>query len=261
MRLLYALIAFSLAANFQATGAAEGQTESSGTDKPTGRSAAAPALLADCTETVVRSSPLPPRPVLRRTTLAAGPPKPRHHNHRIAKKPRPHVHRKHRVRHHRHRLTHHPVAHRRPAGAQPQQVLHRLSYASPLCAERSPAMNTLLGLPPYEVTQIPVAVEPTPLGNPTVSPPGIVEVGGGFTPPTPTPVVILPYTPIYPAGPGPVLVPIGPLPPLPPQPPLPPPPAVPQLVPEPESWAMMILGISMVGGAIRRRRALLPGHT
>jgi hypothetical protein len=247
MRLLHALIAFSLTANVQAAGAAEGKDKPSRTDQPTTRSGTGGALLADCTETVVRPSPLPPRPVLRRATLAGGPTKARHHHRRIAKKARPHVHRKHRPRHQGHRPVHRR-AHHRPAATRSPPILHRVSYASPLCAERSPAMNTLLGLPPYEVTQTPVAVEPTPLGTPTISTPALVEVD--LTTPPPAPVIIFPYTPIYPAGPGPVLVPLGPEPP-------PPPPALPRPVPEPGSWAMMLLGILMVGGAIRRRRRKL----
>ena len=125
-----------------------------------------------------------------------------------------------------------------------------------MCDKRSSFINELIGLPDneYEVTQIPVAyVTPDVVDVATVLPP------------------IIPYTPIYPPGPGPIILPpVGPgspppvfphvTPPV--TPPVGPPitlpvtttPVITTPVPEPASWMTMLFGFALVGGLARRRR-------
>jgi len=208
-------------------------------------------LLADCDETVIMPSPLSPRPPLRRATYSARPTRP-HHPHI---RPKRHVTHKHFVHHARHQSAHHrrrPAAHR-PAGRR--AVLHRVTYVSPLCAKRSEAINQMLGLPGYEVTQPPIAADSTPDVLPTfVDLPPVIGpapiAGGGGGPTGPGPIVVFPGGPIYPPGPGPIIV--GP-----PGPPVGPPvtPPVVSSAPEPSSWAMMLFGMMLIGGTARRRAA------
>lgn len=128
--------------------------------------------------------------------------------------------------------------------------MHRVTYASPLCGERSTVLNDMIGLPgitqpPVPADSAPGYVLPTFIDLPPVT-------GGGPGPvigPTgPGPIVIWPpIGPIFPVGPGPVIV----------QPPGPPvtPPVTPPVssAPEPSSWSMMLIGFMLVGGRIRRR--------
>ena len=107
----------------------------------------------------------------------------------------------------------------------------------------------MLGLPGYDVTQPPVAAEtaaealpPFIALAPVIGPPPVTGGGGGPT--GPGPIIF----PVYPPGPGPIV--IGP-----PGPPLTPPvtsPLVPA-APEPSSWAMMLTGMMLIGGSLRRR--------
>ena len=201
----------------------------------------------DCVETNVQISPLPARPALRRATHAH---KPTRHRHAHAKAhKRTVVHRKN-LGHRKHRVLHRrPLAasHRRPASAR----LHRLSYPSPICAKRSHLINALIGLPDYDeaVTQplIP-PVETAEIGTITTLPPfwPTPESGTVDSPPT-----IFPYTPIYPPGPGPIILP--PVPPVGPNPPLPPPVFPIPSAPEPGAWMMISLGFALAGRAMRRR--------
>jgi hypothetical protein len=188
---------------------------------------------------------LPPRPSLRRATHAY---KPRAHHRRH----KPVAHRK-SVAHRghvrpRHRRAHHARPHHTKAAKH--LVLHRLSYPSPLCERRARMINDLIGMPDtgYEVTQAPVIAEAMPEQN------GLIDISpigpGAMTIGTPSPpVIFFPYTPIYPLGPGPVLLPpIGP--------PGPPPitPTAPTAVPEPGSWALMLIGFGFIGSTQRKRR-------
>ena len=205
-----------------------------------------PPLLADCTET--RFFPASPsRPLRRRATHASKP----HARHVAGKK----IARKkaaHRRRHAAARPSKRPrhPAHRRAAPRAKHVVLRRVTYASPLCDKRTPFINDMIGLPDdeYAITQAPVPADAT-ITQPTVA------VVGPAAPDTPTSV--LPYTPLYPLGPGPIILPpVGPAPPAPPPvgPPVTPP-VTP--IPEPASWTTLIFGMALAGGLIRRRRAAL----
>jgi hypothetical protein len=210
-------------------------------------------LLADCNETVIMPSPLSPRPPLRRATYSARPTRP-HHRHI---RPKRHAAHKHVARHAGHQSAHHR---RRPTARRPadrRAVLHRVTYVSPLCAKRSEAINQMLGLPGYYVTQPPIAADsgpdvlPTFVDLPPIIGPGPIA-GGGGGPTGPGPIIVFPGGPIFPPGPGPIIV--GP-----PGPPVGPPvspPVTPPIIssaPEPSSWAMMLFGMMLVGGAARRR--------
>jgi hypothetical protein len=232
-------------------------------------------LIADCIETAIVPSPLAPRPTLRRATFAAKPslhhrhharPHKKHHA-RPHKKSKPRAHRAASARHgkathvrhtaahrhgprHVHRRTHRPAAHR-PAPARP--VLHRVTYASPLCAERSTVLNDMLGLPDYLVTQLPVAADSTQEADLLpifIDLPPVIGGPVGPGPIAPWPPVV----PIFPVGPGPIVI-------LPPGPPPITPPVTPPIspAPEPSSWAMMLVGMLLVGGSLRRRSLRKPG--
>jgi hypothetical protein len=95
----------------------------------------------------------------------------------------------------------------------------------------------------------------TPPGQPPVTPPGQPPV---VTPPGPPPITPPGQPPITPPGPPPILPP-GPPPIVPPPvvtPPVVTPPGGPGGVPEPATWAMLIVGFFGVGAVLRRRRAL-----
>ena len=241
------IFALMLCVDLPLATAAEAQSDSPpaapAASAPTGANAP---LLADCIEKRLLTSSPPKR-------KAAPRPK-RHVRHGVAKKivhkkPAPRTHAAARPKRPRHAL------HRRPASPQ-HVILHRVLYASPLCDKRSSFINELIGLPDneYEVTQIPVAyVTPDVVDVATVLPP------------------IIPYTPIYPPGPGPIILPpVGPgsPPPVFPRvtPPVTPPvgppitlpvtttPVITTPVPEPASWMTMLFGFALVGGLARRRR-------
>jgi hypothetical protein len=202
---------------------------------------------ADCVETSMQVTPLPPRPALRRATHAY---KPKRHPHaHLGAHKRPFAHRKH-VKHRKHRARHRrpAVAHHRRAMAR---IVHRVSYPSPICAKRSHLINALIGLPDQDeaVTQPPVPPEETAdVGNVTTPPPFWPTPGGGVVD---YPTTIFPYTPIYPPGPGPIILP--PVPPVGPNPPLPPPVFPISGAPEPGGWMMMSAGFAFIGGSLRRR--------
>jgi hypothetical protein len=205
-------------------------------------------LAEDCKETAVMPATLPPRPSVRRATFAS---KPTHRHHaRTAHKIRKPVRRKHISKHAggKHRPKHR--AHRprhRPTAASPR--IRRVTYASPLCGERSSAMNTMLGLPEYTITQPPEAATAPAIEDAVLdAPPVLGSTNGGGGGPT-GPILIFPGGPVFPIGPGPVITvpPVGPVGPV-------TPPVTPGAVPEPTSWATMMLGMALIGGAIRRRR-------
>ncbi len=216
-------------------------------------------LFARCADTVVDPSPLSERPVLERATFASKPQRPHTRRKVKARKPRarkavahkPAAHKVVRktVARARPRAIHRPAAGigRPPARTAHRPVLQRLTYASPLCGERSHALNELVGLPDVQdVTQSLVVADNVPVQNQIFTLPGL----GGGTVTTPTgpsgPVIVFPTGPTFPVGPtGPVIVPpVGPgTPPT-------------TAVPEPASWATMLLGFLLVGGTIRRRKSL-----
>jgi len=197
-------------------------------------------LLADCTETVVRPSPMPPRPVARHAALPSKPH--RHHRkktHRVVKR----AHHKKPHAHHRHR----PRKHRRPSAPKPP-VFRHLSYASPLCDQPSPAMKAMLGLP--EVTQPPVAAIEEAIPNVVLALSPVTDIGPVAVTGPVTPIIDFPPGPGLPPGPtGPIILPpIGP-------PPVPP--IVPPAIPEPAGWATMLTGMMLIGRSLRRRRRAL----
>ena len=258
MRLVRVLVAFALVLDLPMTASASVPNVSPAVEKahPSEARGGQSPLLADCAETVIMPSPLSPRPALRRATYAAGPTRPRRHHVRPKRKAPVHRvirHAPHKTVHHRHR---HPISHR---PADRRAVLHRVTYASPLCAKRSEVINDMLGLPEYDVTQPPIVADSTPDNLPAfidVSPVFGPDTGGGGGPTGPGPVIIPPIGPIFPPGPGPII--IGP--PGPPGPPVTPPgpPVTPPVVsnaPEPSSWATMLMGMALIGGSVRRRRA------
>jgi hypothetical protein len=106
-------------------------------------------------------------------------------------------------------------------------------------------MNIMLGLPDYTVTQPPeAAIAPTIEDTLLDLPPVLGGTGGGGGIGSPTfPIVIFPGWPVFPIGPGPVIIPpVGPI----------APPVSPGTVPEPATWATMMLGMMLVGAAMRR---------
>jgi hypothetical protein len=118
-------------------------------------------------------------------------------------------------------------------------------YPSPICAKRSHLINALIGLPDYDeaVTQPPIPpVETAEVGNITTLPPFWPTPGSGTVDYPPT---VFPYTPIYPPGPGPIV--------LPPNPPVPPPVSPIPSAPEPGAWIMMSLGFALAGREMRRK--------
>lgn len=256
MRLVGVLVAFALVLDLPMIASASVQNVSPTIEKarPSRARDGQSPLLADCTETVIMPSPLSPRPALRRATYAAKPTRPRRHHARPRRKAPTH-----RVIHHaRHKAVHHRYRHRRPASHRPadrRAILHRVTYASPLCAKRSQVINDMLGLPEYDVTQAPVVADSTSDSVPAfidVLPVIGPEIGGGGGPTGPGPVIITPIGPILPPGPGPIIIgPPGP-PVTPPGPPVTPP--VVSSAPEPSSWATMLIGMALVGSGVRKRR-------
>jgi hypothetical protein len=234
------------------------------------RYAPAGSLLANCTETAMLTEPVPAKPAARKPTPRKHVAK-RKHAPRKTVAARPHVaahkavtkkpiHKvvakksatpvKHKAVHKRpvhHRPRHRAVAHK----AAPRPIVHRVTYASPICDSRAPVIDQLLGLtglpelPPFDGPILPGPDEETAKAFAALLPnapapqsfprqsfpffpgafgfpfPGGPGGGGGDTPPggggggTPPPTVA---------------------------------------VPEPASWAMMILGLGMAGYVIRRRR-------
>jgi hypothetical protein len=179
--------------------------------------------------------------------------------------------------------------------AKLKQLKHKRAAALPLGRHVLPPAAALLGAPPAIIVPQPIAPAPiydvVAGGPPTVLPPVPVPTGGGgggppiVFPPVPVPIgggggggggpPVLPGTP--PGGSGPPVLPgtpppAGPpaLPGIPPPgggggvfvpPPIittvvPPPPPATSAVPEPASWAMMLVGFAMVGGALRRKRRI-----
>jgi len=246
MRLRKGLIIFVIGAILPMTAVVEAQDSVRQiTPQNDSRSNARPksALIADCPETTFMPSPLARRPVLHRATHASRPARPHRHRKATPRK-KPVVHRKHRaVRHLAHKR--HPAPHRR--AAHPTRArLHKVTYASPLCGERSQTINDLIGLP--DVTELPVAAAATDVPTQVFDLPAIVGAGG-TTGPT-GPGVGFPTGPGFPGGPTGPIVPLPPVvPPTPPTPPIPP-----VAVPEPASWATMMLGMALVGRSMRRRR-------
>jgi len=247
MRVHKGLIIFVIGAILPMTAAVEAQDSVRQIPPPNdSRSNAGPksALIADCPETTFMPSPLARRPVLYRATHASRPARP--HRHRKAKPHKRVVHHKHRaVRHLAHKR--HPAPHRR--AAQPTRArLHKVTYASPLCGERSQTINDLIGLP--DVTELPIAAAASDV--PTVFDLPALVGSGGTTGPT-GPGVGFPTGPGFPGGPTGPIFPVPPVvPPTPPTPPVPPVPPV--AVPEPASWATMMLGMAWIGRTMRRRR-------
>jgi hypothetical protein len=210
---------------------------------------------ADCIETSVQATPLPPRPVLRRATHAYRPK--RHHRVRAGAHRRPAARRKHvnQVKHRKHRARHrHRAAPHHPHAAA--RTVRRISYPSPICAKRSHLINALIGLPDQDeaVTQPPVPPEETADVSHVTTPPSWPTPGSGVVD---YPTTIFPYTPIYPPGPGPIILP--PVPPVGPNPPLPPPVFPISGAPEPGSWIMMGTGFALIGGSLRRTRRSYSG--
>ena len=253
MRLGSVFMAFALVVDLPVTAVADAQTMPARVaDTRVAHAAEAQSpLLADCTETAIMPSSLPPRPTLRRATFAH--PLIRHARPK-RKAPAHVVHKRRAVRHA--RPAHRPARHR--------PVLHRVTYASPLCARRSEAINDMLGLPDYDVTQPPIAADSIPgtddvipalvdvpplIGSgpsPITGGPGGPDVPGGPT--GPGPITGVPGIPTFPPGPGPIVL-------TPPDVTTPVTPPVVSNAPEPTSWATMLVGMALIGGSIRRRRA------
>jgi len=231
---------------------------------PAPRYAPPGSLLAGCTETATVTEPKAAatrKPVRRkrtarkpvhRKTAAARPHKPVK---KVVKKSTTPV--KHKVAHKPTKKR--PVHHRRTVAKKPapRPIVHRVTYASPICEDRAPVINELLGLSDLPVFEGPILPGPDdeitpkafaalPREAPALAPPpsrfpnfpGVLSFlpppGGGFPPGGgDTPPGGGGDTP--PGGGGDT-----------------PPPTV--AVPEPATWAMMILGMGMAGYAIRRRR-------
>ena len=141
----------------------------------------------------------------------------------------------------------------RPKGAlaKLKQLKHKRAAALPLGHHVLPPAAAVLAAPPAIIVPPPIA--PAPLydvvagGPPIVLPPVPILTGGGGGGGGPP---VLPGIP-PPGGGGGVFVP----------PPIittvvPPPPPATSAVPEPASWAMMLVGFAMVGGALRRKRRI-----
>jgi len=142
----------------------------------------------------------------------------------------------------------------RPKGAlaKLKQLKHKRAAALPLGRHVLPPAAALLGAPPAIIVPQPIA--PAPIydvvagGPPIMLPPVPILTGGGGGGGGGPPV--LPGIP-PPGGGGGVFVP----------PPIittavPPPPPVTSAVPEPASWAMMLVGFALVAGALRRKRRI-----
>ena len=247
MRLIGVIVVLALLVDLPLTASLEAQAVSAPVDNkpaPQRHSAGSP-LLADCPENVVTPSPLSRRPVLRRATYAAKPsPSHRHRARTRLKRHRVHVHHAKRKaahpRHHAAKHHHRPIRHKR---APRRPIVHRVTYASPLCGQRSEIINDMLGLP--GITQPPVVAESATNTGPLplfINLPPVIGTGPG--------PIVFPGGPIYPGGPGPIII-------SPPGPPVGPPvaPPISSPVPEPAGWATMLIGLVLVGGAMRRRAA------
>lgn len=222
-----------------------------------------------CTETAtIPSRPLPPRPAVRRRTFASPLPH-RALRHQVHKKRAAHAApRKRRTAPHH---VHHPARRHSTAAARPRTALRntrpalrRVTFASPICEDRAPAINALLGLPDVPMLDQPLvasalqdvlAPEDQPLLGVPVAGYGDNGAGGD------APGGVLPSSPGYPTGGGPgggvpvVVVPTGPGGGVTPgNPVISVPPPVTSSVPEPTTWAIMVMGFGLIGGAMRRRR-------
>jgi hypothetical protein len=260
MKFVNVLVASLLAINLPLTAAADAQASVGAVSRADAAPAPRSALLAaDCKETAVMPVSLPPRPAVRRATFASKPThhaRPAHKRHKPAVKKRAigkHKATKHKATKHRPKHRRHPAAHR-PGPASLR--VHRVTYASPLCDQRSSVMNTMLGLDDYAITQPPEAAMAPGIDDAVLNAPdlfGYTGGGGGGTGSPTGPIVIFPGGPTFPTGPtGPIIIlpPVGPVGPVGPVTP----PTTPSAVPEPNSWATMMIGMMLVGGAVRRRQ-------
>jgi len=267
MRIVSVWVAFALLMDFPATASIgqpdgpqhKGKQQALISDKRAGAAEASGEypVIPDCTVTVV-PVPLPQRPALQRATFASPLPVRKHRVHRRRKTA--HLRHPHHVRHYHHHVTHKAVHHRSPVRhhrlrrharphrpTHPQRpIVHRLTYAVPLCGHPDQSISDMLGLP--RVTQPSVVADKTSADTLPVFidlPPFFGGWPGPTGPTGPGPIV-----PIWPVGPGPIIL-VPPGPPVVTNPVTPPPPAV----PEPSSWALIILGMMLVGGGMRRRSA------
>lgn len=239
MRLLYVIAVIGLCIDGPLAAAVEVPNS---LGHPTAQRGSGDVLLADCSDRPVRVEPLSPRPAVRRHVA-----RPRKRIHRAVHKHRPrhHIVKRHVVK--RRHVAHRPVHRRRPVVHRPlpvaaRPVVSRATYASPLCGARTASINHMLGLdalpgPITESPYVPVASE-VPIDTPPVfTTPGPETTvtgpppsGGDIFPGGP--VIVTPGTPV---GPGTPTTPTTP-------------------VPETATWAMMLAGMGLVGGALRRRR-------
>lgn len=253
MRFVCVLVMCALALDLPTIASVAAQTVPTSVDSKTVRTPRSGSpLLVDCPETVIIPSPLSPRPALRRATFASKPSLRHRHRHHV----RPHRKAKpkapHRARHGKHKAARHGHRHAPHRHAPRRAILRRVTYASPLCGERSTAINDMLGLPGVAA---PAVAEDSPPGDvlPTfISLPPLI--GGGPGPvigPTPVgPIFPLGPGPTFPVGPGPIII-------QPPGPPITPPVSPPvSSAPEPSSWATMLIGMMLIGGSFRRRAVL-----
>lgn len=205
MRTVRVLVAFALCFNLPLTATLQAQDNVSQGSSPTSRSS----LLAKCEETVVEAAPLEPRPVLRRATHAYKPGRPHarratHHSkpaHKpvagkkivkkvaakktirktAARKPAGHA-----------LANNRPVAHR-PARVGDRPVLQRVTFASPLCGERTQAISDLIGfdsLAPFGLSEAPLATASSDTTNNGQAPlfdlpPVLSNTSGGGSSPSP----------------------------------------------------------------------------
>ena len=261
MRLFGVLGALVLIVDLPLTATVEAQAVSGTIDKsaPATAAQARSPLLANCVESDVTASPLPPRPSLRRATYSAKP----HRHHARPKHKAKVVHKAKPIRHVQHKRKIHarrPIAHHHAPTHHP--ILRRVTYASPLCAARSTELNHMLGLPGLDDDQASLAGTDSLPGDDNL--PAFIDVpplfGGGVGPitgggPGGPGTIVFPTGPgpLYPVGPGPIIL-------APPGPPVGPPvtpPVTPPVVsnaPEPASWAMMLGGFGAIGLSLRRRR-------
>ena len=207
-------------------------------------------LASGCSDIHTVGETLPSRPVIRHRTLASPlPHRPAKRRH-AAKRPARHVVKHRTVRHgpvlHRkHALHRKPRHHVRHAHARP--TLHKVTYASPLCIDRSHAINALLGLPDVplnlldsgSVDAVPTQLTGTPSGIDDYQPSGSVTGPGGLGGSGGFGDVFVPGVTGGGGGGGTGSNGGG---------------TVTTIVPEPATWGMMILGFVFVGAWLRRRR-------
>jgi len=134
----------------------------------------------------------------------------------------------------------------RSPGHRPKGKLASLKH------KRHPLVHARVLPKVRHLPQVPVLLEAPPMSPPDFGPMPVYNVLAGF-PETPIIVGPPPYGPpilpeIPPPGGGGGFFP-PPIPPLPPPPPPPPPPAV----PEPATWATMLLGFAAIGSFFRSR--------